>query len=133
GVIAAPCTGPVLGGILAYVAITQKLAFGSTLLFTYAVGMGLPFFIVGTFAVALPKSGPWMDGVKSVFGILMLVVALYFLKDVAPVLKAHVPSGRGFQIIAAVAIVVGLAMGAVHVPAHGSLGQRVRKFAGVGL
>jgi thiol:disulfide interchange protein DsbD len=133
GIIAAPCTGPVLGAVLTYVATTQKLVFGGSLLFVYAIGMGLPFFLVGTFAIALPKSGPWMDGVKSVFGIVMLVAALYFLKDVAPVLKRYVPTGRGFQVGAAAAVLVGVALGAVHRSSHGSIGERTLKFLGVAL
>src|ERR1041385_3060806 len=36
GIIAAPCTGPVLGAVLAYIATTQKLGFGGSLMFTYA-------------------------------------------------------------------------------------------------
>src|SRR5262249_44936269 len=84
GIMAAPCTGPVLGAVLTYVATTQKLALGGTLLFVYALGMGLPFFVLGTFAVSLPKSGPWMEAVKSVFGIALILLALYFLKDVLP-------------------------------------------------
>jgi thiol:disulfide interchange protein DsbD len=109
GVIAAPCTGPVLAAVLTYVATTQRVFFGGSLLFVYAIGMGLPFFVVGTFAVSLPKSGTWMETVKSVFGIMMLIVALYFLKDVFPVLKAHVPSTPAFRMFVGIAAIVGLA------------------------
>jgi thiol:disulfide interchange protein DsbD len=108
GVIAAPCTGPVLAAVLTYVATTQKLLFGGSLLFVYAIGIGLPFFVVGTFAVSLPKSGTWMETVKSIFGIVMLIVALYFLKDVFPILKAHVPSTPAFRTFAAVAAALAL-------------------------
>jgi thiol:disulfide interchange protein DsbD len=109
GVIAAPCTGPILAAVLTYVATTQKLLFGGSLLFVYAIGIGLPFFVVGTFAVSLPKSGTWMETVKSIFGIVMLIVALYFLKEVFPVLNPHVPGTPEFRRIAVVAAAVGLA------------------------
>ena len=133
GIIAAPCTGPVLGTVLTYVATTQRLALGGTLLFSYALGMGLPFFIVGTFAVALPKSGAWMESVKSGFGILMLGLALYFLKDVVPVLKEHVDSTRAFRVGAVVAIAAGLIAGAIHLSFHGGVVTRVRKALGIAL
>ena len=87
GVVAAPCTGPILGGVLTYVATTQNVVLGGALLFTFSIGMGLLFFVIGTFAVSLPKSGNWMDAVKSVLAVVMFVVALYFLKDVIPPLK----------------------------------------------
>ncbi|HJZ84529.1 MAG TPA: cytochrome c biogenesis protein CcdA [Polyangia bacterium] len=131
GVIAAPCTGPVLGAVLAYVATTQKLAFGGSLLFTYALGMGLPFFLVGTFAIALPKSGPWMDAVKSVFGILLLNAAAYFLKDVWPALKTPIPTATWFRVTALAAVAVGLALGAVHLSFHSAAREQVRKAVGV--
>src|SRR3954464_1852578 len=73
GIIAAPCTGPPLAGILAYVATTRSVFLGGSLLFTYALGMGVLFFVIAAFAVALPKSGGWMDAVKSIFGVVMLV------------------------------------------------------------
>jgi len=88
GIIAAPCTGPVLASILAYVATTKSVLLGGSLLVTYALGMGILFFAIAAFAVALPKSGAWMEGVKSVFGVVMLVAALYFLRNVIPSLAS---------------------------------------------
>jgi thioredoxin:protein disulfide reductase len=99
GVVAAPCTGPILGAVLTYVATTQKLIFGGSLLFFYAIGMGLPFFLVGTFAISLPKPGNWMQTIKGIFGILMLIVAAYFLKDVFPFLNPRVPSTSTFRLL----------------------------------
>src|SRR5690606_19484204 len=68
GLVAAPCTGPVLAALLTFVASAGQPGFGMLLLFTYALGIGLPFFLIGVFSLSLPRSGPWMDGVKSVFG-----------------------------------------------------------------
>ena len=45
--IAAPCTGPVLGGILIYIATTGNVVVGSAMMFTFALGLGVPFFLVG--------------------------------------------------------------------------------------
>lgn len=82
GIVASPCVGPVLVTILAYVAKTQQLLLGFGLLFTFAIGMGLIFIALGTFSQLiqkLPKSGNWMDGVKYVFSIVMMALAIYYL------------------------------------------------------
>jgi thiol:disulfide interchange protein DsbD len=80
GIIAAPCTGPVLLSILTYIATTRSATLGATLLYTYALGMGVLFFVLALVAQKLPKSGPWMETVKSVFGVAMVLAALYFLR-----------------------------------------------------
>ncbi len=82
GTVAAPCTVPVLGVLLAYVAQTSNLFLGFTLLFTFALGLGLPLVLLGTFTgvvASLPKSGEWLIRIKQVFGLLLLLVAEYFL------------------------------------------------------
>lgn len=87
GVVASPCVGPVLVGVLAYIAKSQNVFLGFTLLFTFAMGMGLLFLIIGTFSSLfkkLPRSGGWMDGVKFILGSALLIVALYYLKPILP-------------------------------------------------
>lgn len=82
GFVVAPCTVPVLGAVLAYVASRQNLFFGITLLFTFAFGMGLLLIFVGTFAglaATLPKSGRWLNIVKKLFGIILIICAGYFI------------------------------------------------------
>ena len=82
GLIAGPCTAPVLGVLLAYVASTGNALLGGALLFVFAFGMGLLLIGVGTFSglmAALPKSGNWMVHVKKGLGWLMLILAEYFL------------------------------------------------------
>jgi thiol:disulfide interchange protein DsbD len=86
GLIAAPCTGPVLTGILLWIGKTRSVALGASALFAFSLGLGLPFWVVGAFAVHLPKSGPWMVRVKVLFGIVLAVAALYFLKNAVPAL-----------------------------------------------
>ena len=53
---------------------------GGSLLFVYALGMGVLFFVLAVFAVSLPKSGRWMEWVKSAAGIFMLLAAIYYLQ-----------------------------------------------------
>ncbi len=82
GFLAAPCTAPVLGVLLAYVASTQSLIFGGSLLFVFALGMGLLLIIVGTFSgimASLPRSGMWMEKIKKGLGFAMIFVGEYFL------------------------------------------------------
>jgi thiol:disulfide interchange protein DsbD len=131
GIIAAPCTGPVLASVLAYVATTRSIGLGGSLLFTYALGMGVLFFAIAAFAVALPKSGPWMEAVKSIFGIVMLVMALYFLRNVSPALRDLARPSQLFLVGSIVACALGLGLGAVHLSFHDSGTKRVRKGVGV--
>ena len=82
GFVAAPCTVPVLGVLLAFVAQTRNLFFGFSLLFVFALGLGLLLIVAGTFTglvASLPKSGPWLVRVKQGFGLLLLLAAEYFL------------------------------------------------------
>ncbi len=114
GLIAAPCTGPVLTGILTWIAKTQSGSLGALAMAAFALGLGAPFFLVGAFAVQLPKSGRWMVHVKSVLGIVLVVVALYFLSTAFPVLHSVARGDTVFLAIVGVAVIVGLLMGAVH-------------------
>ncbi len=86
GVIAAPCVGPIVAGILLYVAQQQDVVLGGLLLMTFAFGMGMLFLVLGTFSSLLtkiPKSGGWMESVKVVFGAVFIAMALYYLQFVA--------------------------------------------------
>jgi thiol:disulfide interchange protein DsbD len=82
GLVASPCTSPVLFALLTYVATNQSVVYGGTLLFAFSMGMGILLIVAGTFsglAAALPKPGGWMAGVKKVLGLLMLALAEYYL------------------------------------------------------
>ncbi len=82
GLIAGPCTAPVLGVILAYVATTKSVVMGGASLFVFAFGMGTILILAGTFSgfiSALPKSGQWMVRVKVGIALLMFGAGEYFL------------------------------------------------------
>lgn len=114
GLIAAPCTGPVLTGILTWIAQSQDAVSGSLAMTAFALGLGLPFFLVGTFAVQLPKSGRWMVSIKSVLGIVMTLVALDYLHTAFPVLRGQfAPSGQLYLVLGLCAL-AGVLLGAVH-------------------
>ena len=89
GIIAAPCVGPILSGVLLFIAESRNALLGGALMMTFAVGMGLLFMILGTFSSLihkLPGSGGWMDIVKSVFGVIFILVAIFYAADALPVL-----------------------------------------------
>lgn len=137
GFLAAPCTGPVLAGALAWVAASQNMALGGGLLFVYAMGIGVPFFLIGVFTLRLPKGGVWMEWVKSVFGIALVALAAFYLRDAMPALRAALRATMEILGAApAIAIASGLAMlgvvlGAVHLSFKGGLAQAALKAAGV--
>jgi thiol:disulfide interchange protein DsbD len=82
GLVASPCTSPVLFSLLAFVATTQSMIYGGSLLFAFSMGMGILLIVIGTFsglAVTLPKPGKWMVAVKKVLGLLLLGLAAYYL------------------------------------------------------
>jgi thiol:disulfide interchange protein DsbD len=131
GLIAAPCTGPVLTGILLWIGKTKSAGLGAAAMFAFSIGLGLPFWVVGTFAVSLPKSGPWMVAVKSVFGIVLLVAALYFLKSAFPSLAHLATADTSFALASGALLAVGLGLGAVHLSFEGGAATKIRKGVGV--
>ena len=133
GIIAAPCTGPVLAAALAFVATKGSVAFGMGIMFAYAMGLGLLFFLIGAFSVSLPKSGPWMDTVKSVFGVALLAAAGVFLKDSIPALQPVFLATRSAALAAAGVAGVGVLLGAFSGSFHGSRLHQALKGAGVAL
>jgi len=83
--IAGPCIAAPLAGALLYIAQTRDAVLGGAALFTLALGMGAPLLLVGAFSRSLlPKPGPWMEGVKKFFGVVMLATALWMVSPVLP-------------------------------------------------
>ncbi len=82
GVFAAPCIGPPIIALLAFVGAKGDPVFGFWSFFILSLGLGLPYLILGTFSglmQKLPKSGVWMVWVKKVFGIVLVGVGLFYL------------------------------------------------------
>jgi thiol:disulfide interchange protein DsbD len=116
--VAAPCTGPVLTGILVWIAASHRIFLGTGVMFTFACGLGVPFFLVGTFAVSLPKGGSWMLGVKWIFGVVLAVVALYFLRNVVGPLQHVARPGNVYPAIAAALLGLSFVLAWEHVAAE---------------
>ena len=87
GVVAAPCIGPIVLGLLLMVERSGSAVFGFALFFTLALGLGVPY--VGLAVAAghirrLPRSGEWLTWVEHLFGFVLVGLALYFLDPVVP-------------------------------------------------
>ncbi|MGC4067809.1 MAG: cytochrome c biogenesis protein CcdA [Polyangiaceae bacterium] len=121
GLVASPCTGPVLTGILAWIATTKNLVLGSVAMTFFALGLGVPFFAVGAFALELPKSGRWMLSVKYVLGTVLLVVALYFAGTTLPMLPSLVPTGHAGWLLGAALVSLGCVLALVLRRSSGSV------------
>jgi len=83
GIVAAPCIGPFVLGLLTFVSERGDPLLGFTMFFTLALGLGLPyvFLAVASGSIAkLPKSGEWMEWVRRLFGVVLLGMAVYFLR-----------------------------------------------------
>ena len=133
GIVAAPCTGPVLAAALAFVAAKGSVAFGVGIMFAYALGMGLLFFLIGAFSLSLPRSGPWMETVKSIFGVALLATALIFAQGAFPALRPLFSAARSAALAAAGAAAAGVLLGALSGGFHGPWTGRLATGVGVAL
>jgi thiol:disulfide interchange protein DsbD len=82
GVVAAPCVGPIVVGLLLLVGARGDAGLGFLLFFVLALGLGAPYVALGAAAGSmsrLPRSGEWLVWVERLFGFLLLGMALYFL------------------------------------------------------
>ncbi len=83
--VVSPCISAPLVGVLSYIANSGSVLLGGLALLALGLGMGLPLLLVGTSAGKwLPKSGPWMDKIKQIFGLMMLGLAIWMLGRVLP-------------------------------------------------
>jgi thioredoxin:protein disulfide reductase len=87
GVVAAPCIGPIVLGLLLMVQRSQSAVFGFVLFFTLAIGLGLPYIALALAAGSirrLPRSGEWLAWIEQLFGFVLVGLALYFLDPIVP-------------------------------------------------
>jgi thiol:disulfide interchange protein DsbD len=119
GLIAAPCTGPFLTGMITVIATSGKVALGAAALFAFALGLGVLFFVAGAFAVSLPKGGAWMMGIKWVSGVGLATMSFVYLRDKFELVRSLVQHpGYAFGGFAGAVLLVGATFGVVHVLAE---------------
>lgn len=73
-----PCVGPALGAILGLATTQPGSAFG--LLLAYALGLGIPFLILGIFAAQagafIQRYIRWIEIISVIFGIILIVLGV---------------------------------------------------------
>jgi thioredoxin:protein disulfide reductase len=124
--IVGPCVAAPLAGALLYIGQTGNAFLGGLLLFSLALGMGVPLLAMGASAGTLvPKTGPWMESIKKAFGFILLGTAWWI---VSPVLPGSVTLG-GFGALAILAAVLLRAID--RLPARAPLSARLAKTLGI--
>jgi len=118
GLVAAPCVGPVLAGLLLVVGARQDVVFGATIFLALALGLGAPYVALVAAADAargLPRSGGWLDWVEQLLGFVLVGLALFYLELV-------LPAGLRTAAWSVLLIVAGLYLGIIDRTAAGSRG-----------
>ncbi len=87
GMIVAPCVGPIVIGILAYIAQGQDMVKGAALMSAFGLGMGTLFLFLGMSSHLMtrrPQVGKFGEAATVAFGVLFFTAALYYLKGILP-------------------------------------------------
>jgi len=114
GVVAAPCIGPFVLGLLTLVGQKGDPLYGFAMFFTLALGLSLPYVVLASstgLIEKLPNAGAWMLSVRQLFGVLLLILAVYFVKP-------FIPGGAGDAVEAIARIVGGLYLLVIARPGH---------------
>ena len=107
GVVAAPCIGPFVLGLLTWVASMGNALMGFLVFFVLSLGLGIPLFVLALFSgklEKLPRSGMWMIWVRKVMGWVLVGMAAHFVRPL-------LPAGSAPFILGAVALAAGLHLG----------------------
>ncbi|MEW9898187.1 protein-disulfide reductase DsbD [Chitinivorax sp. PXF-14] len=100
--IVGPCVAPPLAMALGYIGATHDVVLGGATLYSMALGMGLPLIVVGVFGGhVLPRAGAWMNAVRSVFGVVMLALAIWIATPILPPL-AYMMAWAALLIVCAI-------------------------------
>ncbi len=119
GVVAAPCIGPVVVGLLVFVGNSGNALLGLSLFFLLALGLGIPYIGLAMAAGSisrLPKAGDWLEWVEHLFGCVLLAMAIYF---VGPLLS---------EAVEGVLMPVFIALSAVYLAFLDPAGSKLRAF-----
>lgn len=83
--VVSPCVSAPLAGALLYISATADAVVGGLSLFALGMGMGVPLILISVGGGKLfPKAGKWMNGVKAVFGVMLVAVAIWLISRFAP-------------------------------------------------
>ena len=107
GVVAAPCIGPFVLGLLTWVAAMGSPWLGFVIFFTLSIGLGVPLFFLAVFSgqlEKLPRSGGWMIWVRKLMGWVLAGMAVHFIRPI-------LPEAVSVALLAAVALAAGIHLG----------------------
>ena len=107
GIVAAPCIGPFVLGLLTWVASMGNPYLGFLIFFTLSLGLGLPLFFLALFSgqiEKLPRSGEWMVWVERLMGWVLVGMAAYFVRPI-------LPKTAGAFVLAAAALAAAIHLG----------------------
>ena len=82
GLVAAPCSAPVMAAVLTWVSTTHSAVLGFVYLLVFSLGMCTLLVVVGVSSGALarlPRAGVWMVWIKRFFALVMIGAAEYYL------------------------------------------------------
>ena len=82
GLVASPCSTPVLATLLAWVSTTGDIFLGGVLLLAYAVGYVAPLVLAGTFTATLKKLlelRKWSSWITPTSGVLLVGFGVFSL------------------------------------------------------
>jgi thiol:disulfide interchange protein DsbD len=116
GLVAAPCIGPFVLGLLTWVASMGSPWLGFVIFFTLSLGLGTPLFVLALFSGRidkLPRSGEWMLWVKKLMGWVLIGMAAYFIRPLLPEVAEVI-------LLAGVSLAAGLHLGWLDRTATGS-------------
>jgi thiol:disulfide interchange protein DsbD len=83
--VVSPCVSAPLAGALVFISSTGDALGGALALLALGAGMGVPLILVGTFGGQwLPRTGAWMKGIKALFGVMLLGVAIWLVERLLP-------------------------------------------------
>jgi len=107
GLVAAPCIGPFVLGLLTWVGAMGSPWLGFLVFFILSMGLGLPLFFLAIFSgqlEKLPRSGEWMLWVRKFLGWVMVGMPVYFLRSL-------LPEFLNIILLSSIALVAGLHLG----------------------
>ncbi|WP_457808182.1 protein-disulfide reductase DsbD [Kushneria sp. EE4] len=105
--IVSPCISAPLAGVLVYLSAGAAPLTGTLALLALGLGMGLPLILVATLGAGwLPRSGPWMEGIRGLFAVALAGVALWLLERL-------LPTTLSLALWGGLAVLTGIGMGAL--------------------
>jgi thiol:disulfide interchange protein DsbD len=129
GIVAAPCLGPFILGLIIYVAQLGDPLLGFLYFFALSLGLGLPLTILALFSGLLdklPLSGDWMIWIRKFFGWVLIGMAVHFINTIIPwdIEEAFLWAG--------VAVAAALHLGWLEPSGKGSIRfRRIKRIAGL--